>query len=53
MTTVLIGMWLGLVKLEDVRRLFEIVGKGGIELPEGEQTRFASVLDALLDKVVL
>ncbi len=53
MTTVLISIWMGLVKLEDVRRLFETVGKGGVELPEEEQARFVSVLNALLDKVVL
>lgn len=52
LVTVLISLWLGLVKVEDVRRLFELVGAGA-ELSEEERGRFVEVLQALLDKMIL
>ena len=51
--SVLIGLWLGLIKLEDVRRLFELLGKGGVDLSEDETARLGQVVQALLDKIVM
>jgi hypothetical protein len=53
MATVLIGIWLGVVKVEDVRRLFELAGKDVSNLSEEDQERFSQVLNALLSKLVL
>ena len=53
LATVLIGLQLGLLRVEDVRRLFEMVGVGNRELSEEEQDRFAEVLQVLLDRIVL
>lgn len=53
LVTVVIAIWLGLVKVEDVRRLFELVGAGARELSEEEQERFMQLLQALLDRMVL
>ncbi len=51
--TVLIAVSMGLVKVEDVRRLFDLVGKDSVELEEDEQERFSAVLQALLNKIVM
>ncbi len=53
LVTVLIGMQLGVVKVEEVRKLFELVGAGTRELSEYDQDRFIQVLRALLDRIVL
>ena len=53
LVTVVIAIWLGLIKVEDVRRLFELVGAGARELSEEEQERFMQLLQALLDRMVL
>jgi hypothetical protein len=53
LVTVLIGLWLGLIKTEDVRRLFDLIGVGSKELTEEEVERFLPVLHALLDRIVL
>lgn len=53
MVTVLIGLWLGLLKIEDVRRLFELVGTDVKELSEDEKVRFVDVLQQLLDRMLL
>ncbi|HEY6282914.1 MAG TPA: hypothetical protein VIW22_03225 [Nitrososphaerales archaeon] len=53
LVTVLIGMQLGAVKVEEVRKLFELVGAGARELSEYDQDRFVQVLGALLDRIVL
>lgn len=53
LTTVLIGLWLGLIKLEDVRRLFEFTGKGAGELSEDEVVHICRVLQALVEKIVM
>jgi len=53
LTTVVIGLWLGLIKLEDARRLLEFAGKGGGE-PSGEEVlHLCRVLQALVEKVVM
>jgi hypothetical protein len=51
--TVLAAIAIGLVKLEDIWKLFELVGKGDIEVAEDDEERFAAVLQALLDKIVM
>lgn len=53
LVTLLIGLWLGAIRLEDTKRLFDLVGLGARELPEGEEERLAQVLDALLDRMVV
>jgi len=51
--TVLIGLWLGVVKPEDLRRLLDVAGTGASDLPEDENARFIAVLRALLDRIVM
>ena len=51
--TVLIGLWLSLIKLEDVRRLLEFIGKGGGEMSEEEVLHLCRVLQALVEKIVM
>ncbi|HEV2137862.1 MAG TPA: hypothetical protein VGR53_03405 [Nitrososphaerales archaeon] len=53
LVTILIGMQLGVVKVEEVRKLFELVGVGARELSEYDQDRFIQVLGALLDRIIL
>jgi hypothetical protein len=53
MTTVLIGLWLGVVKLEDARKLFDLVSKGTVGLSEADTERLVQVLQALVEKVVM
>jgi hypothetical protein len=50
--TLVVGLWLGAIRTEDVRRLFELVGTGTRELSEEEQERFMQVLEALLRRIV-
>jgi hypothetical protein len=50
--TLLIGLWLGVVKPEDVRRLLDTAGGIVGELSEEERERFVVVLRALLQKIV-
>lgn len=51
--TVLIALWLGLVKPDDVRRLLDTVGGNVMELSDEDKDRFITVLRALLDKIVM
>jgi hypothetical protein len=51
--TVLIGIWLGLIKPEDARRLLDLAGAGVRELSEEELARFVDVLHALIQKIIL
>ena len=51
--TVLVAITTGLIKLEDIRRLFELVGKANTELTEEDRERFTMILQALLDKIVM
>jgi len=53
LTTVVIALWLGLIKVEDVRRLFELVGGGARELSDEEAERLVQVLEALLRRMVV
>ncbi|MDG6983528.1 MAG: hypothetical protein JRN28_03130 [Nitrososphaerota archaeon] len=51
--TLLIGVWVGVVKPDDVRRLLEVAGGGVRELSEEESGRFVGVLQALIGKIVV
>lgn len=51
--TILVAIAIGLVKLEDVRKLFELMGKGNAEVNEDDRERFTAVLQVLLDKIVM
>ena len=53
LTTVVVALWLGLIKVEDVRRLFELVGEGARELSDKEAERLVQLLEALLRRVVV
>jgi hypothetical protein len=53
LVTVVIALWLGLARVEDVRRLFELVGGGARELSSEEAERFLQLLDALLQRIVV
>lgn len=53
LVTMLIGLWLGLIKAEDIRRLLELAGAGDRELSDEERERFVSVLRALIQRVVI
>jgi hypothetical protein len=53
LVTIVIALWLGLVRVEDVRRLFELVGSGAQSLPEEEVERFLQLLDVLLRRMVV
>jgi len=53
LVTVLVGIQLGVVRPEELRRLFELVGAGARELSEEEQKRFVRILQALLNRMIL
>jgi hypothetical protein len=46
--TLLIAVWLGLVRVEDMRRLFDLATTGLEKLSEEDRNRFGAVIDALL-----
>jgi hypothetical protein len=50
--TLLIGIWLGFVKSEDVRRLLDVAGGEIRELSDEENARLMEVLRALIDRMV-
>jgi hypothetical protein len=50
--TVVIALWLGMIKGEDVRRLFELLGSGARELSEEEADRFVEILEVILTRIV-
>ncbi len=52
LVTLVIALWLGMIKAEDVRRLFELVGGGARELSDEEADRFLQLLDVLLRRIV-
>ena len=51
--TLLIALWLGLDKFEDVRRLLDAAGGDVAGLSDEDRERFIAVLRALLQKVVI
>ena len=53
LVTIVIGLWVGVIKVEDARKLFELVGSGTRELTDEEAERLAEVLRALLGRIVV
>jgi len=53
LVTIIIALWLGAIRVEDVRRLFELVGGGTRELTDEEAERFTQLLDALLRRIIV
>ena len=53
LVTIVVALWLGLIRIEDLRRLFELVGGGARELSAEEADRFLQLLDALLKRIVV
>ena len=52
LATLLIGLWIGAVRIDDVRRLLDVAGGGLRELSDKETTRTTEVLRALIGKIV-
>jgi len=53
LVTVVVALWLGVIRVEDLRRLFELVGEGARELSDEEVGRFTQLLDALLRRMIV
>jgi len=53
LVTVVIALWLGVIRVEDVRRLFELVGGGARELSDEEVERFTQLFDALVRRMIV
>ena len=51
--TLLIGIWTGVVRPEDVRRLLDVAGTGFRELSDEESEKLAGVLHALVRNIVM
>ena len=51
--TLLIALWLGLVKPEDVQRLLDTAGRNVGALSDEEKDRFVAVLHALVQRIVM
>jgi len=51
--TVVVALWAGVIRVEDVRRLFELVGGGTRELSDEEADRVLRLLDALLGRIIV
>ena len=52
LVTVVVALWLDVIKVEDVRRFLELVGGGARELSEEEADRFLQLTEALLRRMV-
>jgi hypothetical protein len=52
LVTALVAIWIGLIREDDIRRLFELVAGGARELSEEESDRFMQLLDALLKRMI-
>jgi len=53
LVTLVIALWLGVIKVEDVRRLFDLVGGSTRELSEEEADRFLQLLGVLLRRIIM
>ena len=49
--TLLIAVWLGLVRVEDMRRLFDLASRSLADLSEEDRGRLVAVLQALLTQM--
>jgi hypothetical protein len=50
--TVTVGIWLGYVKVEDLRRLFDLVGNTPLPLEQPQISQLMPVLESLIQKIV-
>lgn len=53
LVTLVVALWLGLIRAEDVRRLSDLVGTGARDLSDEEGERFLQLLDALLGRIIM
>lgn len=53
LVTIVIALWLGIIRVEDVRRLFELVGGGVRNLSDEEVERLTELLNALLRRMIV
>jgi len=53
LVTLVIALWIGVIRVEDLRRLFELVGEGARELSGEEAERFTQLLDALFRRMIV
>jgi hypothetical protein len=53
LVTVVVALWLGVIRVEDVRRLFELAGGKARELSDEEAERVLGLLDALLQRIIV
>jgi len=53
LVTLMIGLWLGVIKAEDIRRLLDFGVAGDKQLSDEEKERFVAVLRALIQKIVM
>ena len=51
--TIVLGIWLGYLKIEDLRRLFELVASGNKDLDEENQRRLVVILGDVVDRIVV
>ncbi|HMD79541.1 MAG TPA: hypothetical protein VKF39_06130 [Nitrososphaerales archaeon] len=49
--TLLIAVWLGLIRVEDARRLFDLAGRSLADLSDEDKDRLGTVLEALLTQM--
>jgi len=49
--TLLIAVWLGLVRVEDMRRLFDLASRNFADLSDEDKDRLGAVLQALLTQM--
>lgn len=50
--TLTAGIWLGYVKVEDLRRLFDLVGNNPSPLEQPQSEQLMPVLESLVEKIV-
>ena len=50
--TLIVGVWLGYVSVADLRRLLDVVARGVESLSEDQVAQLASVIEALVDRII-
>jgi len=53
LVTIVIALWMGVIRAEDVHRLFDLVGGGTRELSDEDAEQFTRLLDALLRRIMV
>jgi hypothetical protein len=51
--TLAAGVWLGYIKLEDLRRLFDLVGNSPSPFEQEQSDQLLPILEALVEKMVM